>query len=412
MQNSHNKHSRGLLSNAFGVAKKLSHAGLNFIGQNSPDYFFTPMSSTTVGQVIEGTARIKPIFAAQQYKNPEDMLRKQLPWMTQQLLGRHSHVVNKASDWIPAQVTDKISQYCFQQLNQFSNRLASIDGVLEQAGESDLAALSVDVERSKRLSQALAEQNKWLASIQGVISGATGIVGSSLDIPLCLILSLRTIYQVGRAYGFDLNHPDGQQTVQYIFNHVDLTALAEKHTLLAGIRTVANMLQVHDIETLQQLMGSGNDIEILRKWLTHSTEESKWSWLNHLDLSIFTKLSPVVGATIGATYGWKFIADVNDKAQQVFATARQYQLQYPDHSYDILTAYQYALAAQQQPLSTVNQIDDHVAQRSDDQSPDIQTMSLADKNISELDSTLNMVHSDRPVTTEIAVEQSELKASS
>jgi hypothetical protein len=62
--------------------------------------------------------------------------------------------------------------------------MSSVDAVLDEAGVRDLEMLTQDVDRSKRISQALSEQNKIIAILQGALTGATGFVGSTVDVPL------------------------------------------------------------------------------------------------------------------------------------------------------------------------------------------------------------------------------------
>lgn len=346
MQNSKNKAARGFLSNAFRVAKKLSDVGLTLVSENS---VAQQTAATAQGKSKKSkalTATSSALFPIQSYQNLQDMLRQHLPVLGQELLGRHYVRINKVVNWIAPQLSDQLSSSCFARLNQLSNQLGSVDGVLDQAGVDDLKQLSQDIARSGRLSQALAEQNKWLASVQGGVTGLTGVIGSVIDFPMALIWSLRTIYQVGRAYGFDLNQAEGQDVVQYVFNQIDLDLLAEKHTVLWGIKSISHLLQSHDIQQLQYLAGSVNDIEILKKWLTDAQGEIKWSWLNQLDLSFLTKLSPVLSASMGASYNWKLIEDVNAKAQHIFAHARQYLIQYPEQNISIIAAYEALIQSQ------------------------------------------------------------------
>ena len=66
------------------------------------------------------------------------------------------------------------------------------------------------------------EQNKIIAILQGALTGATGFVGSTVDVPASLVMSLRMIYQVGRSYGFDLTKESDQDIVQFILNRLIL----------------------------------------------------------------------------------------------------------------------------------------------------------------------------------------------
>ncbi len=165
MADSNNKRTTGFLSNAFGVAKKLSTTGVSLLNHVAPDSVTPFSASANYAQTIDGTAHHKGNFSAKNYENPQQVLREHLPNVSRQLLGRHYNKVNNVANFVSPQFSDKISDYLFDQLNQFSNNLSSVDDVLDQAGIRDLEQLTQDVDRSKRISQALAEQNKWIASL-------------------------------------------------------------------------------------------------------------------------------------------------------------------------------------------------------------------------------------------------------
>jgi hypothetical protein len=345
MTEANNKQSTGFLSNAFGVAKKLSQTGIDVLQHVAPGSVAAYPQGAGNTAFIEGKAHSKSAFETKKYQDAQQILREHFPQVSRQLLGRHYSKVNNVANFLAPQYTDKISDYFFERLNAFSSDLSSVDYVLDQAGVKDLETLTQDVDRSKRISQALAEQNKWIASLQGMLTGATGTLGASVDIPLSLILALRTIYQVGRSYGFELNKETEQDIVQFIFKQIDLGLIAEKQTLLMALKAVSQMLQTHDLGQLQHLLGSSNDIEMLKKWLHNEQGDFKWAWLNKVpDYAFLSKLTPVAGATLSAVYNWKLIEDVNQKAQVVFAQARQYIQQHKDVELSVVAAYEQSLA--------------------------------------------------------------------
>ena len=227
--------------------------------------------------------------------------------------------------------------------------MSSNDAVLDEAGVRDLEMLTLDVDRSKRISQALSEQNKIIAILQGALTGATGFVGSTVDVPASLVMSLRMIYQVGRSYGFDLTKESDQDIVQFIFKQIDLGLIAEKQTLLMAIKAISSTLQTHDVSQLQQLLGSSNQIEDLKKWLTNADGQLKWgqSIANLSLLNKLAKLTPIasagVSAGVSAVYSLRLVDDVHQKAQLVFSQARQYIIQQKDTSLSALTAYERSL---------------------------------------------------------------------
>ena len=339
-----NKHSHGFFSNAFGVAKKISTTGIDVLSQIAPERVTQILHPTSQGQVFEGTAQYQGALATKKCDNPQQLLREHLPTMSRQLLGRQYNTVNRVASLVSPQFSDKISDYFFDHLNQFTSNLSSVDTVLDQAGARDLEELTQDIDRSKRISQALAEQNKWLASIQGAFTGATGVIGSAVDVPLSIVMSLRMIYQVGRAYGFELNKETEQDIVQFVFKQIDLGSIAEKQSVLMALKAFSNMLQNRDISQFQQLLGSSNDAEALKKWLTNQNGEIKWEWLNHISkVSLVSKLTPLAGASIGAAYSWKLIEDVNQKAQQIFSHARSYLQQHQGVNLSPVAAYEKSL---------------------------------------------------------------------
>ena len=347
MADSNNKQTAGFLSNAFGVAKKLSAAGASLLNQAAPDTVTKLSSSENHAKAIEGTAQYKGIFNVKNYDNPQQVLREHVPNVSRQLLGRHYSKVNSVAHLVAPQFSDKVSDYLFDQLNHFSNSLSSVDDVLDQAGVRDLEELTQDVDRSKRLSSALAEQNKWIAAVQGALTGATGALGSAVDIPASLVMSLRVIYQVGRAYGFDLSKESDQDIVQHIFKQIDLGIIAEKQALLMGLKALSSTIQNSDLSQLQQMLGSSNDAEALKKHLIDEHGQYKWGWLNQVPkvsvLDKLTQLTPLASAGISAVYSRRLVDEANQKAQLVFSHAREYLIQHADHQLSPLAAYEKSL---------------------------------------------------------------------
>ena len=383
MTDINNKHSHGFFSNAFGVAKKISAAGMGVLNHAAPNGVTKVMQPVKNGKVVNGGAHQSSTFEVQKYDNPQQMLRQYLPGVSKQLLGHQYGKVTRIANFVSPQFSDKLSDYFFEQLNQFTSNLSSVDAVLDQAGAKDLQELTQDVDRSKRISQALAEQNKWIASIQGAVTGATGVVGSAIDVPLSLVMSLRMIYQVGRAYGFELNKETEQDIVQFVFKQIDLGQIAEKQSILMALKALSNMLKTHDISQFQQMLGSSNDTASLKKWLSNENGEMKWEWLNHIPkISIISKLTPVAGASISAAYSWKLVEDVNEKAQQIFSHARSYLQQHQGAELSPIAAYEKSLAllAQATPklLEHLSKVDDkpnEIKLDQDIQIPDNKTIS-------------------------------------
>lgn len=342
MLNAKDKQSEGLISNVFSIAKKLTTTSYNALNHIAPDSVATLSQAPNKDQIVEGYAREKDVLDKKPYENPQQMMRKHLPLVSSQLLGRHYKNINNVASFISPELNNKISDYFFEKLNTFISQTSSVDELLKDAGVKNLAELANDPARSQRVSQALANQNKLIAVAQGTLTGATGVIGSAIDVPTSIGLALRSIYQTGRAHGFELK-PEDHAIVEYIFKQINIGSVAEKQALLIAVRTFANVVQTHDINQLQQILGSSNDAELLKKWLVTEDGSFKWSWLNHIpQIGVLSKLTPVASIGISAFYSWQLVDDASNTAQRIFSIARQYLIQHPEQDIDPLSAYEQA----------------------------------------------------------------------
>ena len=343
MSDSNKKQRGGFISNAFGVAKKLSSTGLNIANHIAPGTVVKLTQKPSDENVINGSAREKNSFEKKNYDNPQQMMREHLPKVSSQLLGRHYKKINNVASFISPDLNDKLSDYFFDKLNDFVSQLSSVEALLKEVGAKSLEELAKDPERSQRISMALSNQNKIIAALQGTLTGATGVIGSAIDVPTSLALALRSIYQTGRAYGFELNVND-HDIVEYIFKQIDLGSIAEKHALLAALRTFANVMQTHNVNQLQQLLGSNNDAELIKRFIANEDGSFKWAWLDHLPkFGFLNKLTPFASVGISAVYSVNLVDEATDKAQVVFNGARQYLLKHPEEDIDALSAYEKSL---------------------------------------------------------------------
>lgn len=324
-----NDHSRSKVNQVLGVAKKLSHLGLQKLNQPSRVQLDKDQSSVVQTQNIVDNA---------QNSNPQSILRAYVPNVSQQLLGRHYGKISQVASFVSPIQMNQVADYFFDRLNQFSEKMAGSQAILDQAGVKSLEQLSQNVERSDRISQALIEQNKWIATAQGGISGALGVIGSGIDIPCSVFFALRTVYQTGRAYGFELGE-DQKDIVEFVFKELPLEDIAEKQSLILAIRSFSTVLETHDIEKLQSLVGSTNDIDWLKNLFGHKNEQQSSNPSYFAFLAHFT---PLVTMGVSANYSWKLIEHAGSTAQAIFSTARSYLLKHPEEKISVLEAYQYA----------------------------------------------------------------------
>jgi len=206
----------GLLGTAVSLAKKVTQSGLEVLHHFSPTV--TPLDHMyDQTSVIEGQAQQSYSFDKKHYDLPQHMIREHLPRLSSQLLGRHYTRMSKVGQMISPELNQKAADYFFDYLNEWVSRQSSVAQLLDEVGAKNLNELRTDPERSHRISQALGNQNKIIAVCLGALTGATGVVGAAVDVPSSLVLALKSIYQTGRAYGFDLNAED-YIAVEYILS--------------------------------------------------------------------------------------------------------------------------------------------------------------------------------------------------
>ncbi|WP_111896030.1 EcsC family protein [Acinetobacter sp. MB5] len=348
-----NQHPQSKLNQVLGVAKKLSTSGLKVLNQMNNQQ----QQSRKAAIAVTSDTNAKTVLLDFDQQDPQHLIRVYFPNISKQFFGKHYDRVNQVAEFLLPVSMDEISEYVFHKLQALAEKISTADRILEQTGAQSLAELSQDVSRSGRISQALTEQNKWIAGIQGALSGATGLFGLGFDIPASLLLALRTIYQTGRAHGFELTEQD-QDVVQYIFQQIDLQQIVEKQSILLGLRTLDGLLVDHDFTALQKLLGSTNDDEWLKELLLDDQHEFKWHWMNALPkVSALHQITPLISASVSAMYSWQFIADTGQKAQHVFSIARDYLLQHPEQSLSTLAAYQAAVDQLSQSQKPVQEIE-------------------------------------------------------
>lgn len=334
--NSQNRASSDLVDKIRDQAKHFADVGQNILKHLAKGSVsrVDGADNNSGNHVIDGKADAKPLVASDTRHNPHQLFRQQLPSLTQQLLGKRFNSINRIASFVAPQGSfDKAADQMLEILADFASSIGDSYQVLDEAGVGSLAELQHDTARSGRLAKALGEQNRLVGIAQGALSGAFGIVGAAADLPLSMIIALRTIYLTGRAYGFDLDQPEDRALVFEALSKVDLSLVAEKQAIFLGLRTLSSMMNTGDWQHLQNLVGSNNNIDPLRKFLSDESGQLKWK----LSPAIVSKISPLVGGAAGAIYNARFIKEVSEQAQVVFSQARQQLLEQKPNDVDAKT---------------------------------------------------------------------------
>lgn len=304
------------------LAKKAANAGAGLLvklGKNPREVTHT---GQTAGSKSDGK---KPVTVKGSADKPDGMaaFRGRVPGLTQQLLGRRFGKVSRVAGMvIPNGALDQIMDAVFAKAADLAADLAKPDQMLQGAGVASLAALrSGDSDRQEQLATQATEQNRILAMTEGGVTGGLGFAGKLVDLPSVLILVLRTIYQVGHSYGFELKGEAGRRLVFEVLSEVDFDALTQKEAIALGINSLAGLLGRGDTHALSLLISGGNPLlaRVVDKGLSMASDR-----LNlHQASYRIEALARLAGVINGAVHNTMIIDQVAQTARSYFQQARR-----------------------------------------------------------------------------------------
>jgi hypothetical protein len=175
-------------------------------------------------------------------------------------------------------------------------KLAGKNDVKRRAGVANLRDLrSKPLADCDGLAREIGVFSQVFGTAQGAATGAGGVLTTVVDIPLLLILSLRTILKIGHCYGYSLDRRRDQHFVLGVLIAAVSGTLATKR---------------HRLDRLHQL----------EDWLIHEMHEEILAeeLLSMLfQLEVFEAI-PGVGAISGAVLNLAFMRKVDETARRVF----------------------------------------------------------------------------------------------
>lgn len=249
-----------------------------------------------------------------------EVFKKHLPTLTKQLGGNRLNALGQyVAPLIPIQAVETATETLFERAADFANSISTTQRIAKRAGVDDIFELRTgDVARCDELVLGVIEENRMIALAEGGVTGATGILGAVVDLPLALILSLRTVYQVAHCYGFDLQGAEGRALAFDALTHSDLEILADKQGVLLALAGMRTVLESGDLRGVERLIGGGSEVAAIGGALNEFAEKLNLRkparWLS--------RTMPVMTGAAGATYNVRLIASVAASAQKTFRQAR------------------------------------------------------------------------------------------
>lgn len=218
---------------------------------------------------------------------------------------------------LPESVKDGVTEFSLDRLAQLAQYISDSDMPLLHGDTATPRTLA----RADELADLVADRNRLLAAAEGGATGLFSLAGMLLDLPLSLVIALRTIYQTAECYGQDLSGEDGLQQIYAILASIDYASVGQKQTVMAGVASLNAVAASQGglIGVLPKLIKSLGDNPL--------TEKFAKPLLTKLSTRVgfVTRFLPVLGAVTGATYNMQMINSVAAVAQQVFRTAYEQQ---------------------------------------------------------------------------------------
>ncbi|GAF62567.1 LOW QUALITY PROTEIN: hypothetical protein JCM18903_2656 [Psychrobacter sp. JCM 18903] len=248
----------------------------------------------------------------------QDLFREQTLKATQQLLG---HVLPLMVNMPKKCQTVFFSSTVDGAFAQVAN-LASNWSQIDLPNEHRFANIaSLDDEERYALATDIANQNRALATIGG-LTGLAGLPGLLADTLWLLLVSLRTVYQLGAVYNKPLTGKQGVKMAYELLANADLSKMQEKQALLAGIGIGKGLLDnaqssgLHN--ELKNLGLKDKNVNFYAEQVDSIASQVGID-LDKINLTWIRKFLPVTAVIVGMRYNSQLIDEVIGVAQATFA---------------------------------------------------------------------------------------------
>lgn len=249
----------------------------------------------------------------------QDLFREQTLKATQQLLGPRLATYGKyAKKVVPNSLFDSTVDGAFAQIAKLAASWSQMD-LPNQHRFANIANL--DDEERYALATDIANQNRALATLGG-LTGLAGLPGLLADTLWLLLVSLRTVYQLGAVYNKPLTGKQGVKMAYELLANADLSKMQEKQALLAGIGIGKGLLdnaQSNGLHNELKNLGLKNkNVNFYAEQVDNIASQVGID-LDKINLSWLRRFLPATAVIVGMRYNSQLIDEVIGVAQATFA---------------------------------------------------------------------------------------------
>ena len=249
----------------------------------------------------------------------QDLFREQTLKATQQLLGTRFATYGKyAKKIVPNSLFDSTVDGAFAQIAKLASNWSQID-LPNQHRFANI--VNLDDEERYALATDIANQNRALATLGG-LTGLAGLPGLLADTLWLLLVSLRTVYQLGAIYNKPLTGKQGVKMAYELLASADLSKMQEKQALLAGIGIGKGLLdnaQSNGLHNELKNLGLKNkNVNFYAEQVDNIASQVGIN-LDNINLSWVRRFLPATAVIVGMRYNSQLIDEVIGVAQATFA---------------------------------------------------------------------------------------------
>lgn len=205
-------------------------------------------------------------------------------------------VTQPIADLAERVIPDSVARQAIHAMYNAAEATAWRRDIAQRAGVSDVTELrEKPLEECDRLALEVGRSAERVAAVEGMLTGAGGVLTTLLDVPLLFGVALRTIIRIGHCYGYPLERKTDRAYVLGILVAALANTRERKQHLLVRLREIEELLLEEAQENLV-------------------TEEAA-SFL--FQLEIFEEI-PGVGAISGALLNYGTLHRVERAARHVF----------------------------------------------------------------------------------------------
>jgi hypothetical protein len=156
-----------------------------------------------------------------------------------------------------------------------------------------------------QLTEEKIKQFRKIATVEGITTGAGGILLGVADLPLLLSIKIKFLYDTAGCYGYDIKKLEERVFILYIFQMVFSDYQTRKN--------IYPIIKNWEVENRQKFIDNNSDLD----WVSFQQ-----NYRDYIDLAKMLQLIPGFGAIVGGYANYHFLKDLGETAKNCYRLRR------------------------------------------------------------------------------------------